>query len=283
MAMRLALFTDIVGIAFDTLRGQKMRSALTILGVVIGITSIVGMTSLIRGLDQSLRDSIRELGPNTLFVAKFSLLSVASGKEFKELVQRPVLTVADAKAIEKDAPSVGKVDVWLGAWGIPGRERAYYKGERTKELSVIGVTENYAAVNSMKMESGRFFTASEVQHRRRAAVLGQSPLKVLFPNVDPIGKRIRIGTLQYEVVGYVGPRPSVGGPGGGQDDFIVIPYTAYQKQFGWRDAGGRTHTGTTVADASAMQSAMIAVVPREGATRSAAMAKTKRSCAFATA
>ena len=276
MAMRLALFTDIVGIAFDTLRGQKMRSALTILGVVIGITSIVGMTSLIRGLDQSLRDSIRELGPNTLFVAKFSLLSVASGKEFKELVRRPVLTVADAKAIEKDAPSVGKVDVWLGAWGIPGRERAYYKGERTKELSIIGVTENYAAVNSMKMESGRFFTASEVQHRRRAAVLGQTPLKVLFPNVDPIGKRFRIGTLQYEVVGYVGPRPSVGGPGGGQDDFIVIPYTAYQKQFGWREAGGRIDAGTSVTDANAMQSAMIAVVPGEAATRGAAMAEVEQ-------
>jgi putative ABC transport system permease protein len=276
MAMRLALFADIVGIAFDSLRVQKMRSALTILSVVIGITAIVGMTSLIRGFDESLRDTIRELGPNTLIVAKFSLLSVASGKDFKELLKRPVLTVADAKAIEKGAPSVGSVDVWLGAWGMPGRERAYYKGERTKELSILGVTENYAAVSFVKLEGGRFFTASEVLHRRRAAVLGQTPLKALFPNADPIGKRIRIGSLQYEVVGYAGPRPSIGGPGAGQDDFIVIPYTAYQKHFGWRDAGSRSHSGGTVTDASAMQSAMIAVVPREGAPREAAMVEVEQ-------
>ena len=271
MAVRLALFADIIGIASHSLRAQKMRSALTILSVVIGITAIVGMTSLIRGFDESLRDTIRELGPDTLIVAKFSLLSVASGKDFKELLKRPVLTVADAKAIEKGAPSLGSVDVWLGAWGMPGRERASYKGERTKELSILGVTENYAAVSFVKLEGGRFFTASEVQHRRRAAVLGQTPLKALFPNADPIGKRIRIGSLQYEVVGYAGPRPSIGGPRAGQDDFIVIPYTAYQKHFGWRDAGSASHAGGTMTDASAMQSAMIAVVPREGAPREAAM------------
>ncbi len=151
MAMRIALFTDIIGMAAGTLRANKLRAALTILGVVIGITAIVGMTSLIRGFDESIKDSIRELGPNTLFVAKFSGLSFASGKEFKDLVKRPVLTVADAKAIEREAPSAGKVDVWLGAWGMPGRERAYYKGEKTKELSVIGVSENYAAVNFLKL------------------------------------------------------------------------------------------------------------------------------------
>ena len=89
MAMRFALFSDIIGMAFDTLRANKLRASLTILGVVIGITAIVGMTSLIRGFDESLRDSIRELGPNTLFVAKFSGLSFASGKEFKDLIKRP--------------------------------------------------------------------------------------------------------------------------------------------------------------------------------------------------
>ena len=128
MAMRFALFGDIIGLAFDTLRSQKMRSFLTILGIVIGITAIVGMTSLIRGFDESLRDSIRELGPNTIFVAKFSGVSFAAGKEFRDLIKRPVLTVDDAKAIEREAPAAGRVDVWLGAWGMPGRERIHYKG-----------------------------------------------------------------------------------------------------------------------------------------------------------
>ncbi len=271
MAFRLALFSDVIGMAAATLRTNKLRSFLTVLGVVIGITAIVGMTSLIRGFDESLRDSIRELGPNTMFLAKFSGLSFAAGKEFKDLIKRPVLTVDDAKALEREGVAIGKVDVWLGAWGVPARERAYYKGEKTKELSVLGVSENYAAVNFLKMEGGRFFTEAEVHHRRPLAVLGQTPIKALFPNVDPVGKTIRIGSQEYEVIGYVGPRPNAGGLGSGQDDFIVVPYTTYQKQFGWRRAGGRVHAGGTMTDASAFQSAMIAIVPREGATRDDAM------------
>ncbi len=271
MAVRFALFADIVTMAFSTLRVNKLRSALTVLGVVIGITAIVGMTSLMRGFDESLRDSIRELGPNTIFIAKFSGVSFAAGKEFKDLIRRPVLTVNDAKAIERDCPAAGRVDVWLGAWGMPTRERAFYKNIRSKDLSVIGVSENYAEVNFLKVEMGRFFTQSEVQHRRLVVVLGNSPYKALFPNQDPIGKFVRIGSGVYEVVGVVAPRPSVGGFGTGQDEFAVIPYTTHQKLFGWQRRRGNIHMGGTTADASTMQSAMIAIVPREGATRDAAM------------
>ena len=77
--------------AFDTVRSNKMRSALTVLGVVIGITSIVGMTAMIRGFDQSLRDMIGAIGPNTIFVQRFGVTSFASGAEFKELLKRPNL------------------------------------------------------------------------------------------------------------------------------------------------------------------------------------------------
>ena len=162
--------------------------------------------------------------------------------------------------------------MWLGAWGIPARERAYYKSEKTKATAASSASrENYAAVNFMKMDGGRFFTEAEVAHRRNLAVLGQTPVKALFPNVDPVGKTIRVGNQQYEVIGYVGPRPNAGGLGSGQDDFIVVPYTTYQKQFGWRRSG-QMHMNGTQTDASAMQSAMIAVVPREGATRDQMMA-----------
>ena len=99
--------------AIQTVRGNKLRSALTILGVVIGITSIVGMTSLIRGFDESLRDQVRTLGPGTIFVTKLSIVSISSGVEFSELLRRPNLTVDDAKAIEKLAPSIDIVDVMI--------------------------------------------------------------------------------------------------------------------------------------------------------------------------
>ena len=117
--MRGSLLGEIVAMAVTTIRTQKMRSALTILGVVIGITSIVGMTSLIRGFDESLRDSIRELGPDTISIMQFGLSSFMAGADFNELLKRPTLTPADARAIERQAESIGRVVLTLGEAGGP--------------------------------------------------------------------------------------------------------------------------------------------------------------------
>jgi putative ABC transport system permease protein len=216
--------------ALETLRGNKLRSGLTILGVVIGITSIVGMTSLIRGFDESLRDLIRSLGPNTIFVAKISGVSLSSGADFATLMRRPNLTVADAKAIEKLAPSVETVDVWLGDGG-QSEERVYYRGERTRSLSVIGATEKFGDVNFVPVAYGRFFTNTEVDRRRRVVVLGYNPYDALFQKMglDPIGKKVRLGAIEYTVVGVLQKRPSVIGD---QDDFVVIPQTTHQIVYG---------------------------------------------------
>src|SRR5919112_2618409 len=114
---QLALLGETAAMSVDTLRTSKMRSALTVLGVVIGITSIVGMTSLIRGFDNSLRDAISQLGPNTIIVQKWGALSFAAGRTFLEVARRPNLTMEDARAIERECPSVALVDVWLGVNG----------------------------------------------------------------------------------------------------------------------------------------------------------------------
>ncbi len=259
--IRYGLLHEVVVMAIDTLRTNKLRSALTVLGVVIGITAIVGMTSLIRGFDESLRDGIRELGPQTIFVAKFSGVSMASGREFIELIRRPNLTMEDATAIEKLAPSAAMVDVWLGAGGPPTQERVFYRGERSKLLAVMGTTENFASISFLKLEAGRFFTAGEVERRRNVVVLGQTPYQALFApfGIDPVGKRVRVGAVEYTVVGVTGKRPATGGFNLGQDDFVVIPQTTYRKQFGIRlvrGPGGATH-----------QSLLIAALPHEGASR----------------
>jgi putative ABC transport system permease protein len=243
-----------------------MRSALTILGVVIGITAIVGMTSLIRGFDESLRASIRELGPNTIFLAKFSGVSLAAGNDFAELLRRPNLTVDDATAIEKLAPAAGIVDIWLGAGGPPTQTRVFYGNERTKMLAVLGATENFANINFLELQAGRFFTESEVSRRRNVVVLGQTPYQALFgvSAADPVGKRVRVGGVEYTVVGVVGKRPSAGGFDLGQDDFVVVPETTYRKQFGIQifRQGNVTH-----------QSVLIAVAPRTDGDRAALLAE----------
>ena len=98
--MKSGLFQETVVMALDTLRTQKVRSALTVLGVLIGVTSIVGMTAIVRGFDESLRESIRAIGRDTIYVSQFSGFSLASGEDFSALMRRPSLTPDDAKAIE---------------------------------------------------------------------------------------------------------------------------------------------------------------------------------------
>jgi len=265
--MKTTLLREVVGLAIDTLRGNKMRSGLTVLGVVIGITSIVGMTSLIRGFDESLRNTIRELGPNTIFVAKFSGISIASGKDFVDLLRRPAITVDDAKAIEKLAPSVRIVDSWLGGMQEV-QERVFYAGRRTKTMLVLGATEQFADVNFIKLELGRIFTQAEVSRRRRVVVLGQTAYEALFKaeGLDPIGKKVRVGGVEYTVIGVLGKRPSAGNFDMGQDDFVLVPLTTYDALYGDRQARGPG--GVSMA-----QSAMIAVVPKDTATREQALAE----------
>ena len=265
--LRGGLFGEIVHMALDTLREQKMRSGLTVLGIVIGIMSIVGSTSLIRGLDQSLRESIEAMGPDTIMVAKFSGFSMGSGRELTELLRRPNLTPDDAEAIASQAPSLASVNIVLGQGGPPTRERVYYRSERSKQIAVFGSTAIYAEVFHVDVVEGRFFTPGETRRRAPVVVLGQTPVQALFPNVDPIGKRVRLGQTRYTVIGVAGPTPSPGGFNMGQDDFVVIPHTSYQKQFGIRAKrmlGGE------------MRAVIIAAVPRDDVDRDVALADIER-------
>ena len=262
--MRSSLFSEILAMSWDTVRGNKLRSFLTVLGIVIGITSIVGMTSLIRGFDQSFRDLIRGLGPDTIYVTKMSGVSFAAGKSFRELMMRPNIMPADADAIERGAPSISVVDITLGEGGPGQSARLYYGSQRTKELAVLGTTERWPFAVQLEVESGRFFTANEVQRRSRVVVLGRTAVEALFPTSDPIGKVVRVGFEQYTVIGAMAERPSPGGFDVGADDFVIIPFTTYAKQYGVRlnDAGR-----------GEMRSAMLAAVPRDGVSRDEAMAQ----------
>jgi len=259
--MRWGLFTEIVAMSWDTLRSNKLRSALTVLGIVIGITSIVGITSLLRGFEESIKDLIRQIGPNTIFVQKFSGISMQSGADFDKILRRPNITPADAQAIEQ-APSIQVVDVMFGAGGMGStRERLYYKNLRTKPLVIFGTTDRWPEVNELLVESGRFFTSGEVQRRNFVVVIGQTAKQALFPNEDAIGKRARIGLYQYTVIGVMAKRPSPGFDMGA-DDFMIIPHTTYQKQYGIR---------ANLLARGQMRSVQIAAVPHEGVSREQAM------------
>jgi putative ABC transport system permease protein len=227
------LLGEVLRMALETLRANKMRSGLTVLGVVIGITSIVGMTSLIRGFDSSLRASIEQLGPSTIYLSKLSIVSISGGADFDDLMRRPALTVGDAEAIERLAPSVRVVDIMVGEGPQSTAERAFYRGERTASNQILGVSTDYATISFMKLQLGRFFTEPEVTHRRRVVVLGDGPYQVLFGSkgIDPLNKRIRLGAIEYTVIGVMDKRPSLGSLDTGQDNLAIIPYTTHQVVF----------------------------------------------------
>jgi putative ABC transport system permease protein len=262
---QVALLRETADMALATLHGNKMRSALTVLGVVIGVTSIVGMTSLIRGFDTSLRNSINALGPNTIYLERFGGLSMSSGASFQTLLRRPNLTVADARAIERLSQTAKLVDIWLGAGPGPTPvERIFYRGERTRPSPIMGTTEKYVEINFAKMFAGRSFTEQELMRSRAVAVIGFGAYQGLFEKrgIDPIGKPVRIGNVEYTILGVIGPRPSPGGFSLGQDDFAIVPYTTFRKQFGNERVRRGPFGGIP---------AMIVVVPREGVPRADAM------------
>ena len=268
---RIGLIREVVVMAFETVRSNKMRSGLTVLGVVIGITSIVGMTALIRGFDQSLRDMIRAIGPNTIFIQRFGVTSFANGAEITQLLKRPNLSLSDARALEEQSETLEFVDLELGAGpGPTTQQRVFFRDQKTKPLVVFGTSENFAAGTRIPIVAGRYFNGTELQYRKNVCVLGNTAFKLLFEpaGIDPIGKYVRIGSQRFEVVGVFDKRPAAGGFSLGQDDFVVVPYTAYQRVFGLQ-VGRVSRSGTVT-------NIQISVLPREGVSNAQAIADVER-------
>src|SRR5262249_7168568 len=134
------------------------------------------------------------------------------------------------------------------------RERINYGGQSTPTMRIRGVSAERAETNFVKIQQGRFFSPTDVAHRRYVAVLRADPVHTLLPQVDPIGKRIRIGGTEYTVVGVLGKLPSAFGP---QDNVAYIPNTTYEKRYGyWQwNRGVRMHN------------ILLGVVPRKGVER----------------
>ena len=268
--IRYGLMREVIVMAFETVRSNKMRSGLTVLGVVIGITSIVAMTSMIRGFDQSLRGLIQQLGPDTIIISRFSFTNFVNGDEIRTLLKRPNLTISDQRAIEAQSTLLKTVDVQLGGGG-PGsvQQRVIYRDQKTKPLIVIGTSENFQDGTNIPFLGGRFFNGTEVQFRKNVVVLGNTAYKLLFEQsgVDPVGKMVRVGPERFEVVGVYAKR-AAGGFGSGADDFVVIPYTSYQRIFGLR--------AVRVARNATFSPVQIAVQPREGVSVAEAMGEVER-------
>ena len=177
MAIRAGMLWEILRIAIDTLRANKLRSALTILGVVIGVMSIVAMTALMKGFGDSLENQIRAFGSNTVFVQKLGFQSFSSGRSFLEVIKRPNLTNDDAKALA-ESPLVGQVGLQLGGGGpFAAIERMSFAGEATKPFAVIGATSNFGELNFIRFSPGGSSATSRCRTAATSSCSGTRPPK----------------------------------------------------------------------------------------------------------
>lgn len=214
------LFTELLKMAWLSLAANKLRTFLTMLGVIIGVTSVIALVSIGMGLQKNMMDSLSRLGSNMLIVMPGSS---NRGGPRGAAGSITTLTYDDAEAIETKIKDVAHVSPT-----VRNSSQVVY-GHENWNTSITGVVPEYAAIQSLELTSGLFFTAHDVDVRNRVAVIGATVASNLFGNVNPVGKKIRIGNAPYTVIGVLKSKGSSGG-GQDQDDVVLIPLTTAQER-----------------------------------------------------
>jgi putative ABC transport system permease protein len=223
-----------MGMAFDSLRKNKLRSFLTLLGIVIGVMTVIGMVSIIQGLNRSFLSELESIGSDIIIVEKFEP-GIHMGRMSEDERQRKDLTFEDSLAIQEECSYVKAVvaslvvDVFTD---IPIK----YQNRRSRDAYIVGMNEKQPEVLSVYLpERGRFFTESDVTHRTKVCVLGFDMAENLFPHENPLGKDIRIGPEKFRVIGVLKKRGSFFGQS--QDNFVGIPITTLMKHYPYDKSG----------------------------------------------
>ncbi|MEW5900487.1 MAG: ABC transporter permease [Acidobacteriota bacterium] len=226
--MRTGILGEILSMALDSLRSHKLRSFLTVLGIVIGVMTVIGMVSIIQGLNRSFLRELESVGSDLIIVTKYEP-GVQVGRRTEEERQRKDLTFEDALALERESQLVKAVAVSLMVnifEGIPIK----YQNTRSDESFIVGMNESSPRVLSVYLpQKGRFLSEVEIKHNAKVCVLGVDLAEILFPHADPVGKDIRIGAEKFQVVGVLQKRGTMFGQS--QDNFAGIPITTLMKYF----------------------------------------------------
>jgi ABC-type antimicrobial peptide transport system permease subunit len=213
-------------LALDTLRSHKFRAFLTILGVLIGTATVIGVASIFKGLDQQLVEMAQDFGTRTLYVYKFQP-GIHFSLTREERMRKP-LKYEQGMAIREHCPAVESVALEIVLWEFP--VTAKYKGLEMLDAQLQGNTaEDFRITNSV-LKDGRLFTDIDDLHRRDVAVIGDDVVQRLFLNEDPIGKEINVDGHTYQVIGTLERRKGFLGENG-DDKIICVPYFTYRKTY----------------------------------------------------
>ncbi len=206
--------------AMQSIGGHRMRSALLILGVTIGVTTLLAIFTIVSGLSGRIRNDIVSANRPYIYVSRFSGLS---GEDPAELARRPQLMPELIGPLER-TPGVAMVDYQVGN----GRGMVLrYGQEKTNFVQPVGTSSNFPFLFSIPVADGRFFTPQEVAARSRVVVLGYGPRQDLFPRTDPIGKTLNIYGKPFLIVGTMAARHHIIGSMG--DNYVCVPWSTFEK------------------------------------------------------
>ena len=221
--MRLDDIKESALMAVDTIRVNKLRSALTILGVSVGVLTVIFMVSIIQGLNKAFADQIESLGSNTIFVSKFA--PNFGRPPGPEEIHRKDLTMDDAEALRREAPSIVGVSPIHRLLSATVR----YHDKQTDTPILFGVTPYYEFVQTQYVASGRFVSDIDIQDRSNIVIIGVDVKQALFPYEDALEKEVRINGNPFRVVGVMEPLGNFFGQS--RDNSIFIPITTFNKYY----------------------------------------------------
>lgn len=225
--MRLKEVTESIFQAWSSMTSNKMRSLLTILGVFIGVTAVIGMVAIVQGLNRSMSEQIESLGSNIIYVSRYKPGISVNGHRSEEERNRKKLTLDDAMAIKQLCPSVKAVSPEKYWWTYPDGNIVKYKNREANHPEYKGVMPDYGPVTNLALKTGRFFTENDMQFRTYTTVIGADVAEALFPDEDPIGKVITINNGKFMVIGVADKLKAL--LGFSQDNYVLIPMSTFLK------------------------------------------------------
>lgn len=224
-------YRENLAMALDTIVAHKFRSFLTVLGIIVGIVTVVLISSILTGARDDLVSQVEDYGINNIFAFHMSM-GPSRGRRTPEERKRKPLTVADARAIKEQCPSVKDVSWREYPTGV--QINISYKGDRLRSFDFMGTPFNYGSVANIRIDNGRFFTQSEDAHRLSVAVIGPDAAEAMYGDSDPVGKDILISGRLFRVLG-VTEKSKTSMMGGEGDSTIIIPFNTFRKMFPWSD------------------------------------------------
>ncbi|NIP43318.1 MAG: FtsX-like permease family protein [candidate division Zixibacteria bacterium] len=219
------LFGDLLRLSFTALRAHKLRTFLTIFGIVIGVTSVIAIVSIVVGMNEKVTGLINNMGTTTFFVSKFGVDDYHSEDAFREARRRKDIKFRDVQAIEKDCRLCEEV----GARTMTFRQLKHGPN-KLNSVVIVGTTSNFIKITDFEVAEGRIHSEFEQDRYRQVALIGDKIREELYEGEDPIGKELKIGIHKFEIIGLAKPRGSMLGED--LDEFVIIPITTLLKNYG---------------------------------------------------